>query len=94
MSAAPYRPETLDRAALDALSGATLVDFGTDWCPHCQAARPAVAATLAAWPALRHVAVEDGAGHLAARHAASRAANAGDASRRVPADHEQPGLAR
>ena len=60
-----YSPQAPDRAEVDALPGLTLLQFGTDWCGHCQAAAPAVAAALQAVPAvsaLRHLLVEDGPG--------------------------------
>lgn len=48
------------------LKGWTLLDFGTDWCGHCQQAAPWVAALVAASPErgapLRHLGVEDGRG--------------------------------
>ena len=50
------------RAELDALSGPAVVDFGTDWCGHCQAAQPLIERALADFPGLRHLKVEDGPG--------------------------------
>lgn len=60
-----YSPQPPERAEVDALPGLTLLQFGTDWCGHCQAAAPAVAEALQAVPAasaLRHLLVEDGPG--------------------------------
>ena len=56
-----------DRAEVDAMPGAVVVEFGTDWCGHCQAARPWVEAALAAHPEVRHVKVEDGRGRRLGR---------------------------
>jgi thioredoxin 1 len=58
----PYLPESLTRAEVDALRGATVLDFGTNWCGHCQAAQPLVEAALKAHADVAHVKVEDGSG--------------------------------
>ena len=50
------------RSEVDAMSGATVVEFGSAWCGHCRAAQPLIAAALAAHPGTRHVKVEDGRG--------------------------------
>lgn len=50
------------RADVDALRGASVVEFGTSWCGHCRAAQPAIAAALADHPQVRHLKVEDGSG--------------------------------
>jgi len=55
------------RAEIDATPGALLLEFGTDWCGHCRAARPAVEAALAAHPGVRHLRVEDGPGRALGR---------------------------
>lgn len=64
---AAYSPDAPERAALDAASEPLLLEFGVDWCSHCQAAQPAIAQALAANPALRHIKVEDGAGRRLGR---------------------------
>ncbi len=58
----PYATTQPDRAEIDRLQGPAVLDFGTNWCGHCQAARPVVAQALAAYPGLRHIRVEDGSG--------------------------------
>ena len=65
----PYLSETEapSRADVDALRGLTLLEFGTDWCGHCRAAQPAVAAALAQQPQWRHLKVEDGPGRALGR---------------------------
>ena len=50
------------RAEVDAFPGATLVQFGTNWCGFCQAAEPHIVEALADHPNLRHFKVEDGKG--------------------------------
>jgi len=50
------------RAAIDALAGPTLLEFGSPGCGHCRAARPLIANALTARPGVRHVKVDDGTG--------------------------------
>lgn len=42
--------------------GDVVLEFGTPWCGHCQAAQPAIETALASRGDLRHVKVEDGKG--------------------------------
>jgi thioredoxin 1 len=62
-----YREEAPERAALDAGHGLQLIEFGAEWCGHCQAAQPAIRAALAAWPDLPHRKVADGPGRRLGR---------------------------
>lgn len=48
------------RAEVDALPGATLLEFGAPWCPHCQAVQAQLRQLLG--PEVRHIKVEDGRG--------------------------------
>ena len=58
----PYDAEQPARAEVDAMAGAVVLDFGTNWCGHCQRAAPVVAQALGGAPGVRHLKVEDGAG--------------------------------
>lgn len=51
-----------ERSAIDALPGPSLLEFGADWCGHCQAAQAPLAAALAGHAALHHLKIEDGPG--------------------------------
>jgi thioredoxin 1 len=59
--------EAPSRVDVDALSGPTLLEFGTDWCGHCRAAQSLVTAALARHPTVRHLKVEDGPGRALGR---------------------------
>jgi len=50
------------REEVDALAGATLLEFGTPWCGHCRRAQPLIAEALAAHPRVRHIKVSDASG--------------------------------
>ena len=55
------------RAEVDAMPGPLVIEFGTAWCGHCQAAEPALRAALARHPAVDHLRIEDGAGRALGR---------------------------
>ena len=60
-----YRPEAPERSEVDATPGLLLLEFGANWCGHCQAAQPAIQSVLAKHPDLDHRKIEDGPGrHL------------------------------
>jgi thioredoxin 1 len=50
------------REDVDVLQGPALLEFGTAWCGHCQAAAPAASEALAEFSGTQHVKVEDGPG--------------------------------
>lgn len=57
-----YREEQPDRAEVDALPGASLLVFGTNWCGYCRAAQRPLETALAGHPDVRVIKVEDGPG--------------------------------
>jgi thioredoxin 1 len=57
-----YAKTAPTRAEVDALAGAWVLEFGTDWCGYCQGAQPHIAESLARAPHLRHLKIEDGPG--------------------------------
>ena len=57
-----YTDKEPRRSEVDALEGATLLEFGSPWCGHCRAAQPLIAKALKSHPGVRHVKVEDGSG--------------------------------
>lgn len=57
-----YTQSAPTRAEVDALPGATVIEFGTDWCGHCAAAQPFITEALARHPQLRRLKIEDGKG--------------------------------
>ena len=64
---ATYREAAPERAGLDASRGLLLLEFGANWCGHCQAAQTAIRTALAVWPDLHHQKVEDGPGRRLGR---------------------------
>lgn len=64
---AKYPEAAPDRAEIDALPGSLLIEFGVDWCPHCQGAQPFIETVLGTQPGLRHIKVEDGPGRRLGR---------------------------
>lgn len=50
------------RAAIDAVAGPLIVEFGAPWCPHCQAIQSALAELLGEHPEIQHVKIYDGRG--------------------------------
>lgn len=60
--ASEYGADAPSREEVDATEGALVLEFGTNWCGHCQAAQPAIREVLEAHPGVRHLKVEDGRG--------------------------------
>ncbi|MFZ2971940.1 MAG: thioredoxin family protein [Ferribacterium limneticum] len=63
---ANYAETAPDRTEIDALPGSLLIEFGADWCPHCQSAQPFIKAALGG-NEFRHIKVEDGPGRRLGR---------------------------
>jgi thioredoxin 1 len=59
---AQYQTQEPTREEVDELSGPVLLEFGTNWCPICQAIQPQLKAILGEHPQIKHVKVEDGKG--------------------------------
>ena len=50
------------RAEVDALPGATVIEFGNSWCGYCRRAQPLIAAAFAGHPGVRHLKIADASG--------------------------------
>jgi thioredoxin 1 len=57
-----YAENEPKREEVDALPGATLIEFGSPWCGHCRRAQPLIAQALAAHPGVRHIKIADASG--------------------------------
>lgn len=57
-----YLPETITRDEVDELPGATVLQFGTNWCGYCRAGEKAIEPVLGTADGLRRILVEDGKG--------------------------------
>jgi thioredoxin 1 len=59
---ADYATAEPKRAEIDALEGATLLEFGSPWCGWCRRAQPLIAEALAAHARVRHIRIADASG--------------------------------
>lgn len=57
-----YETNAPTREEVDAMPGALIVQFGTDWCGYCMAAEPLIAQALADFPDVARRRIEDGKG--------------------------------
>lgn len=55
------------REDVDAMQGATLLEFGTAWCGWCRRAQPLIEEALKAHPGVRHIKVADSSGRRLGR---------------------------
>lgn len=60
--AAQHLTQPPTRAEVDRLPGATVLEFGTPWCGHCQRTQPLIAQALQHSDDVAHLKVEDGLG--------------------------------
>ena len=58
----PYSVTQPTRDEIEALEGAAVVEFGTDWCGFCQGAQPVIEAAWREHAGVRRIKVEDGPG--------------------------------
>lgn len=62
-----YSEEAPDREDIDQSRGPLVVEFGTGWCGHCQAAQPFIGDAMGHHPSVRHLKIEDGKGRRLGR---------------------------
>jgi thioredoxin 1 len=55
----PYSETEPKRAEIDALPGATVLEFGNDWCGYCRRTQPLIAEAFAGNTGLRHLKITD-----------------------------------
>ena len=59
---ASYDPTGPSREQVAGWAGPAVLEFGTDWCGHCQGAQSVLQPELAARPDVKHLRIEDGPG--------------------------------
>lgn len=62
-----YQSDNPTPEAIATMPGKVVLEFGTDWCGHCQAAQRVVDDVLAGEPNVKHLRVEDGKGRRLGR---------------------------
>ncbi|MGE5096709.1 MAG: thioredoxin family protein [Betaproteobacteria bacterium] len=55
------------REEVDAMPGATLLEFGSPWCGHCRAAQPLLEEALREHASVRHIKIADASGRRLGR---------------------------
>ena len=62
-----YAAHEPSREEVDALAGATLLEFGNAWCGHCSAAQRLIKGAFAGHDGVRHIKIADGSGRRLGR---------------------------
>ncbi|SEA91136.1 thioredoxin family protein [Paraburkholderia sartisoli] len=62
-----YSSNAPTRAEVDALSGAAVLEFGTDWCGYCLGAQSSIGQALEQHVGVHHLKIEDGPGRALGR---------------------------
>ena len=62
-----YAANAPTRDEVDALAGPAVIEFGTAWCGHCQAAQPAIRSAFEGHAGVQHLKIEDGSGRVLGR---------------------------
>jgi thioredoxin 1 len=62
-----YAEAEPQRAQVDRLEGATVIEFGSPWCGYCRRAQPLIAEALVEHPAVRHLKIADASGRRLGR---------------------------
>jgi thioredoxin 1 len=65
--ATEYEAQEPSREAVDALAGATLLEFGSPWCGYCRMAQPHIAQAFAGHEGVRHFKIADASGRRLGR---------------------------
>ncbi len=62
-----YTANAPTREQVDEISGPLVVEFGTSWCGHCQAAQPLIVEAFEHHQGVQHLKIEDGKGRRLGR---------------------------
>jgi thioredoxin 1 len=62
-----YLEQEPKREEVDAMPGATLLEFGSPWCGWCRRAEPLIAGELARHPRVKHLRIADASGRRLGR---------------------------
>ena len=65
--ATEYEAKEPSREEVDALPGATVLEFGSPWCGYCRMAQPHIDSAFAGHEAVRHIKIADASGRRLGR---------------------------